>query len=761
MIRQASLSTKLSLVILTAILIPIVVLGIISFISASNIATENLEAFVAESGSRRLQSIEKEMNTAAVVLQEFIPQNEDRLALRLVDRSDGIVNTGQSDAEKQVTDIFNSELLQTGYFNSVSLVTKDGLQAVQLQPFAAASASRNQLTYNEQNTENIRIGAERLENTDSAGMTFAITYHAEALHITIIHAVFSTQDDDTRILAGYLLADLNLDRIIFINLVREEEPFNAYAYLLFPLTNTLIASPQTDLSLIDITSIGAERIRSRQTGIGHYFVGEAVRREVLGYSEVVQTQLAIFGVVVEVNTSVVSEQLLDQALTLIFPLIVGTVGILAVFLVFISNQMVVPPLNRLRQAVLGMTHGSFDEPVPDTIREDEIGSLAKSFVDMRDHVRNLTDDMNHKLIERTRDVQVIQGISRAVTAERDIQRLMDRVVNLIVNNFPTIYHAQIFLIDEDHEYAVLRSSTGEAGQSLLTRGHKLAVGSVSVIGQVTEQGQVVIARDTLESNVYRRNEFLQETVAELAIPLRLGNEIIGALDVQSKQRDSFDADQVSALQTLADQVTIGLENARLYSESERLIANIEREHTARTRTNWQEYLYDQRQTGIQKQAGIQTDYNFSHLAQAVYTSGEAIVGDRTKRDTIPFAVPIVFRGQVLGVAEYEVSHADFSYDKVLLAEELVSRMAISLENARLFQTSHQAVERERIVNEISTKLTGQTDIEDIIQTAIQEIGQALRTPQVAVRLQMRDSNGATNNGTQKSTNDTSTDESSL
>jgi GAF domain-containing protein len=364
---------------------------------------------------------------------------------------------------------------------------------------------------------------------------------------------------------------------------------------------------------------------------------------------------------------------------------------------------------------------------------------------MREQVRALTEDMEQRLRARIRDVRVTQDISRTVTAERDLNRLMNQVVNLIVESFPSIYHAQIFLLDNAREYAVLRASTGEAGRALLERGHKLAVGSISVIGQVTEQGQVMIARDTAESDVHRRNEFLRATRAELAIPLRLGDQIIGALDVQSEQRDSFDSDQVTALQTLADQITIAIENARLYEESARLLADLERDRRATTRYAWQQHMHGNRTPGLQLFTGTDTGHDFSDLYQAVYISGKSIVGERTVRNTVPFAVPINLRGETLGVVEYEVPEAEFTHDKLLLAEELVSRLAISLDNARLFQDSQKSAQRERIVNEISAKLTGSTDIEDIIQTTIREIGLALRTPNVAIRLQTSngDHNGAT------------------
>ena len=148
--RQISLSSKLSLIILSAILIPLALLGVTSFIGAQTIAIDNLEAFVEESGSRRAQAIEKEFNTAVVALEEFMPRRRITLARVLQDRSDGQISTSQSSLETGVANLFNSELIQSGYFNSVSLVVADGLQAPQLQPFATGKTiSSERLSYDE------------------------------------------------------------------------------------------------------------------------------------------------------------------------------------------------------------------------------------------------------------------------------------------------------------------------------------------------------------------------------------------------------------------------------------------------------------------------------------------------------------------------------------------------------------------------------------------------------------------------------------
>jgi len=261
---------------------------------------------------------------------------------------------------------------------------------------------------------------------------------------------------------------------------------------------------------------------------------------------------------------------------------------------------------------------------------------------------------------------------------------------------------------------------------------------------VTDEGRVVVARDTAASNVHKQNEFLRETRAELAIPLRVGDVVIGALDVQSRESDSFTEDQVRILQTMADQIAIAIENARLYQESIQRLEEITLNNQQATQAAWQDYMNAQRVTSLTSSAGIETGMAHSELRRTAIAQGKPMVGERTERDTVPIAVPIMLRGQTLGAIAWELRAADFDYDKVLLGQELVNRLAISLDNARLFQESRRATTRERLVNEISARLTTQTDVDAILQTAVREVGQALRSPQVTIQLQGKRENSSDN-----------------
>jgi GAF domain-containing protein len=207
--------------------------------------------------------------------------------------------------------------------------------------------------------------------------------------------------------------------------------------------------------------------------------------------------------------------------------------------------------------------------------------------------------------------------------------------------------------------------------------------------------------------------------------------------VQSRQSDVFTPDLVTALQTMADQVSITIQNARLFEEVSRRSVEVDEANKRATLAAWQDFLRDQRATRLVQSTGpkeADAELLFAPLRQQALDTAEPVIGELTSRNTLPVVAPVVLRGQTLGTVEWEVPAQSFGAERLSLAQELAGRLAISLENARLFQESRRAAERERLVNSISARITSQTSIEQILQTAVREVGQALRTPQVAIRL---------------------------
>ncbi|MEL6528150.1 MAG: GAF domain-containing protein, partial [Chloroflexota bacterium] len=177
--------------------------------------------------------------------------------------------------------------------------------------------------------------------------------------------------------------------------------------------------------------------------------------------------------------------------------------------------------------------------------------------------------------QRAKQLQTSAVISQSVSQILDLDELLPLVVDLIQRQF-NYDHVQVFLMDENNEWADLKASTGEAGQNLLAVNHRLKRGSESVIGQVTELGEPTIALDTADAEVtHQPNPYLPETRSEMALPMVVKGAIVGALDVQSNTPNAFTDEDIQVLTTLASQIAVAIDNANLYEETERNAADME------------------------------------------------------------------------------------------------------------------------------------------------------------------------------------------
>lgn len=180
---------------------------------------------------------------------------------------------------------------------------------------------------------------------------------------------------------------------------------------------------------------------------------------------------------------------------------------------------------------------------------------------------------NIRLVEETtrraNQLETAAEIAREASRTLDVEVLLDRAVNLVRDRFG-YYHASIFLIEGD--VAVVRASTGEAGKQLVESRHSLPLKEGgSIIGHVSQVGEPLVVNDVTKNPTHRPHPLLPNTEAELGIPLKVGNRILGALDVQSTQANSFTADDIAVLEILSDQIAIAVENARSYEVSQEAV----------------------------------------------------------------------------------------------------------------------------------------------------------------------------------------------
>ena len=161
-------------------------------------------------------------------------------------------------------------------------------------------------------------------------------------------------------------------------------------------------------------------------------------------------------------------------------------------------------------------------------------------------------------------------VSRAAMPVHDLDILLSQVTHVISETFG-FYHVGIFLLDEKGEYAVLRAANSEGGRQMLASGHKLRVGQQGIVGYVTGTGRPRIALDVGADAVHFENPLLPDTRSEMALPLKVGERIIGALDVQSRQAAAYKEDDVMVLQMMADHLAVTIENGRLLSATQQTV----------------------------------------------------------------------------------------------------------------------------------------------------------------------------------------------
>ncbi len=327
----------------------------------------------------------------------------------------------------------------------------------------------------------------------------------------------------------------------------------------------------------------------------------------------------------------------------------------------------------------------------------------------------------------------------------DLDELLPRAVDLIRDRF-AFYHVQVFLIDDRREYANLVASTGNAGQRLLERQHRLRVGSQSVIGRVTQIGEPVIA--VMDDPVHAQNELLPNTQSELALPILDANVIIGALDVQSTRPNAFTPIDIQALQVMANQLGTSIRNARLFEdqtrsvqenkrlflESESNLREIQRLNQELTRSAWITYLKPDR-----VKSGITLTDDDSGT-DAIWTETMSQASERRRPVTRSYAgrpvvaVPIMIKGEVLGAIEVEANEIARDTDVVEMVQAVAERLAASLDRARLFEDVQASSSQQRYINQVVARYQSADTVDDLLRITLSELSETLGAEQAAIRL---------------------------
>ncbi len=422
-----------------------------------------------------------------------------------------------------------------------------------------------------------------------------------------------------------------------------------------------------------------------------------------------------------------------------------TIFVIVLLIGLIATNRFVNPIRELADTAQRIGSGEWGTRVEYNSR-DEIGLLGHALNSMAAQLKQNFQQLEVRVQERTVElerrslqVQVAAEVARdatqvAAAAEgADLDQLLRNAVQLIRDRFG-FYHAGIFMMDEANEYAVLKAATGEAGQAMLDRGHKLKAGETGIVGYATGKGQARIALDVSADPNYYNNPLLPETQSEMALPLRVGERVIGALDVQSRIADAFDEDDVTILQVLADQLAVAIENTRLLQEVQMNLEELEHLYSQYSDRAWRDIRETSSTVGYLYERGNLHPLHARETALK-HTPGNGNWAEKYSANAHqPISIPLQVRDTFIGSLDVWPGENGFSSDEVALLEAASSRISQAMESARLYQETQRQARQEQLLGEVTTRVRETLNIDTVLQTAVVEMQRRLNLAQVEIRI---------------------------
>jgi len=377
----------------------------------------------------------------------------------------------------------------------------------------------------------------------------------------------------------------------------------------------------------------------------------------------------------------------------------------------ITANYLAKPIVGLRDAAEKISQGDFTHRITKIPGTRELADLAIDFNTMTTNLSELINDLEQRVAERTADIErksdqlrAAAFIARQTAEVHDLASLLDIVVRLVSDRFG-FYHTGIFLISEAGDKAVLQAASSEGGLRMIENGHSISVGALGIVGYALLQKRPRIVFDVGPDAVLFNNSDLPMTRSEAAVPLVVRNKVLGVLDIHSDKPQAFGPDDIEVLQTLADQVAVAIENARLLDESQAAVMQLKALTTERTREAWSQEFKKKDHVFTYTPLGLRADRSALKDNNAIHTS-------------------ITLRGNKIGNISISRKE-DAAWNKVDedLIFEVANQIGLAIDNIRLLEDATQRAKQEQTVGRLATRFGQSLDIDTLLQTAARELGQ--------------------------------------
>ncbi len=377
--------------------------------------------------------------------------------------------------------------------------------------------------------------------------------------------------------------------------------------------------------------------------------------------------------------------------------------------------------------ILGLTFYAFEQ------QEARLRVANQQLQEIVQKERALQNNLEQRVQERTNQLsqesEMLRSstlIARSISELQDIPALLDKAVRSASDLFG-FYHVAIYLFDEERRMAFLQAASTDIGKKMMDDGFYIEGNPKNVIGYVSEQNKPYIIADTNDENKARLKSEgrLELTRSQIVIPLTARGKVTGIMDCQSEEPRTPDQNETEILQSLADQIAISVDNARLLDETQAFVNELESLTTQHMGDVWKRYLANR---------GLAYQYTPSGIK--LITSGQVKIKNKKSMQ-----VPLRLRGRDIGMITFQGKEtAQWTASAKDLVEKIASQVVLALDNSRLLEETRQHAIRQQTINEISTRLSRSLDTDTLLQAAARELGSLPEVAEVSVVIESIDEN---------------------
>lgn len=347
----------------------------------------------------------------------------------------------------------------------------------------------------------------------------------------------------------------------------------------------------------------------------------------------------------------------------------------AVAVTMLSNKLVVEPVMVLSQFADKQSRGEIEARVS-VNSGDEFESLAGTFNLMANSVETERQTLEARVADRTRNLELAAQVGRAVSQVRDLDVMLQDACNLILREFD-LYYVQVYLADPSQTTLKLEAGTGNLGTKLVERGHSLPFDSSSINGRAAVQKSSMVISDTTQSPIFRQNPLLPETRGEMAVPLIIGDKVVGVLDMQSREPGVLSKEVLPAFEALAGQLTVAIQNSNLLAETEEARAVVEKQARRLVQAGWHDHL-----DAIHKPEQLGFVFDRKEIMPLV----EGNDAQTPPADRSVFA-PLAVTGAPLGSLVVEIEDESRKEQAAELTNAVARLVSQQIENLRLLESA--------------------------------------------------------------------------